>query len=67
VGLGAQDEWRGEPLVEQAGGIEGSDTEVAGEPRQDGIGLGQGVAGERDLAAAPPVDDGCVLAVRLDE
>ena len=62
-GVVREGERGGEARVDQAGGVGRGDACVAGESREDGVGLGEGVAAEGDLALVAPADDGGVVMV----
>src|ERR1700722_6606194 len=63
----AEDERRGEAGFEQAGGVGGGKPGGAWQPGQDRIGLGQGMAAERELLPVPPAGNCRVVMVGPDE
>ena len=55
-----------EARADEVSGVAGV-TRASPGTRQDGVGLGEGVTAERDLASVPPANDGGVLTVRRDK
>ena len=57
----AQHQGRREAGLDQAGRVGGRQPGVAGQPGQDGVGLGEGMTAEGDLLAVPPAGHGRML------
>ena len=59
----AQHERHGKPAVKQPSSVRGREPGIAGQPGEDGVGLGQSVTAERDFLTSPPAHDGRMIVV----
>src|SRR6516165_6926214 len=63
----AQQQRRSEAGFQQPGPVGRRQSRIAGQPGEDGIGLGEGVAGQRDLLPVPPARHRRVIVVGTDD